>query len=65
MEETTLNRLTFVRHIFPGKVIGICYDYAPSHTNYIIEWVELQNEVKTNGMGIVLDYIDTCIINIY
>ena len=51
---------TFVRHTCPGKVIGICYDYDPTHTNYILEWVELQNKVYTNGTRIFLAYIDPC-----
>ena len=46
---------------YPGKVIGICYDYAPSHTNYILEWVELQNEFDTIWIRVVLGYIDTCL----
>ena len=64
MEETTMIWLTFVRQKFPGKVIGICYNYALSHTNYILEWVEIQNEVETNGMMIVLGYIDPCLKSI-
>ena len=46
-------------------MIGFFYDYAPSHTHYILEWDELQNEVDTNGTRIVLDYIDPCLTSIY
>ena len=52
-------------NLTPGKVIGFFYDYAPSHTHYILEWDELQNEVDTNGTRIVLDYIDPCLTSIY
>ena len=65
MEETTMIWLTFLRQTFPDKVIGIFYDYSPSHTNYKLEWVELQNEVNTNGTRIILDYIDPCLTSIY
>ena len=37
MKETTMIWLTFVRQTFPGKLIGICYNYNPSHNNYILE----------------------------
>ena len=57
--------LTLLLQTFPGKVMVLCYDYAPSHTNYIIEWVGLQNKVDTNGMGIVLNYIDPYLTSIY
>ena len=46
-------------------MIGICYEYAPYHTNYILEWVELQKEVDKNGTRIVINYIDPCITSIY
>ena len=32
-EETTMIWLTFLHQKFLGKVIGICYDCAPYHTN--------------------------------
>ena len=36
-EESTIIWLTSVRQKFPVKVIGICYDYTPSRTNYVLE----------------------------
>ena len=48
---------------FPGKVIGLLFDCAPSHSKSLIEWINEEN--KISGTKIIVEYIDECLTSIY
>lgn len=64
-EETMKIYLHSIRQLFPGKVVGIVYDYAPSHTEDLSHFVAEENKKDKNKTVIVLEYIDKCLTSIY
>ena len=49
----------------PGCKVGIIYDYAPSHSKSLLQWVEEENAVDKNGVRIIIEYVDQCLTSIY
>ena len=56
----------YVNHLwlsFPGKVIGLLFDCAPSHSKILIKWINEENKISETK--IIVEFIDECLTSIY
>jgi hypothetical protein len=64
-EECMKIYLDRIRGLFPGKKVGITFDYAPSHSKVLMQWILDENVADKTSTTLVVDYIDPCLTSIY
>ena len=52
-----------IQLMYPKQVVGILLDYAPSHSQGLLEWVKKENELSETK--IVIEFVDECLTSIY
>ena len=62
-EETMKKYANHLWLSFPGKVIGLLFDCAPSHSKGLVKWINEENEVLDTK--IIAEFIDECLTSIY
>jgi hypothetical protein len=64
-EETMAIWLQEIRLLFPGHVVGITFDHAPSHTDRLLAMTDDYNASDVNGTELVLEKIDKSLTSCY
>ena len=62
-EETMKIYVNHLRLSFPGKVIGLLFDCAPSHSKRLVKWINEENKISETK--IIVEFIDECLTSIY
>ena len=63
MEETMKVYENHLQLSFPGKVIDLLFDCAPSHSKSLVKWINEENKISETK--IIVEFIDECLTSIY